>query len=67
MTYKCVRCGGPIVPGVNGFIHGLSRSPDGDPSGAIKDTLQGVHYPKDCGNKAAKVPSVQLARDTAKG
>ena len=47
--YKCVKCGGKVVPGVNGCIRGLSSQPDGHPSGAIKDTLDAIHYAADCG------------------
>jgi hypothetical protein len=53
---KCIKCGGAVVPGQNGFVRGFSTSPDGDPSGAIMDTLEALHYAEDCGEPDKVVP-----------
>jgi len=63
MRYRCVRCGGPVVPGVNGFIRGLSTVPTGDPSGVIKDTLEGMHYAAHCGDPDRTAPMPRLTPD----
>lgn len=62
-TYACVKCGGPIVPGVNGFIHGLSAAPNADPSGAIRDTFRGLHYAQHCGAPDKEVEPLKLHPD----
>ena len=59
-VYKCVKCDGPIEPGVNGFIHGLSAAPNADPSGAIRDTFRGIHYAESCGKPDAPVEPWKL-------
>lgn len=54
-VYKCSRCSGDVVPGKNGVILGLSSSPDGNPNGAIMDTIEVVHYLEFCGSPEVKV------------
>lgn len=58
--YICAKCNGPVVPGQNGFIRGVSLSPDGDPRYRIKEFDVAIHYPEDCGNPNEKVPWPKL-------
>jgi len=46
-----------------GVYLGLSAVPAGDPSGVIKDTLEGLHYAEHCGDPDRTAPFPRLIPD----
>ncbi len=57
---KCKRCGIEVYPGKDGMIIGLSTEPDGDPLGAILDTMVAVHYREFCGRPDVVLEPMKL-------